>query len=137
AIMPVQMVSQVPYFQREARRALLPEITLKDILAYRESLKTHARAEFLVVGNLAPEQVKNFTQEAVRQLGLKGKSWTRTRDVSVDKAQQAVFNKAGSSTGSALAELFVPVGYNESSSSTCSAMLGPIISPLFYNQLRT
>ncbi|MBE8365726.1 pitrilysin, partial [Leptospira borgpetersenii serovar Balcanica] len=42
AIMPVQMVSQVPYFQREARRALLPEITLKDILAYRESLKTHA-----------------------------------------------------------------------------------------------
>ncbi|EOC0586206.1 pitrilysin [Cronobacter sakazakii] len=137
AIMPVQMVSQVPYFQREARRALLPEITLKDILAYRESLKTHARAEFLVVGNLAPEQVKNFTQEAVRQLGLKGKSWTRTRDVSVDKAQQAIFNKAGSSTDSALAALFVPVGYNESTSSACSAMLGQIISPWFYNQLRT
>ncbi|MBX4377756.1 insulinase family protein, partial [Mycobacterium tuberculosis] len=87
--MPVQMVSQVPYFQREERRALLPEITLNDIRAYRESLKTHARAEFLVVGNLAPEQVKNFTQEAVHQLGLKGKSWTRTRDVSVEKTQQA------------------------------------------------
>ncbi|WP_105582282.1 pitrilysin [Cronobacter turicensis] len=137
AIMPVQMVSQVPYFQREARRALLPEITLKDILAYRESLKTHARAEFLVVGNLAPEQVKNFTQDAVRQLGLKGKSWTRTRDVSVEKTQQAIFNKAGSSTDSALAALFVPVGYNEAASSACSAMLGQIVSPWFYNQLRT
>ncbi|CCJ99319.1 Protease III precursor [Cronobacter malonaticus 507] len=137
AIMPVQMVSQVPYFQREERRALLPEITLNDILAYRESLKTHARAEFLVIGNLTPEQVKNFTQEAVRQLGLKGKSWTRTRDVSVEKTQQAIFNKAGSSTDSALAALFVPVGYSESTSSACSAMLGQIISPWFYNQLRT
>ncbi|ELY7390717.1 pitrilysin [Cronobacter universalis] len=137
AIMPVQMVSQVPYFQREERRVLLPEITLNDILAYRESLKTHARAEFLVVGNLAPEQVKNFAQDAVRQLGLKGKSWTRTRDVSVEKTQQAIFNKAGSSTDSALAALFVPVGYTEATSSACSAMLGQIISPWFYNQLRT
>ena len=29
AIMPIQMVSQVPYFQREERRALLPSIALK------------------------------------------------------------------------------------------------------------
>ena len=29
AIMPIQMVSQVPYFQREVRRALLPSITLR------------------------------------------------------------------------------------------------------------
>ncbi|MGG9489783.1 pitrilysin, partial [Klebsiella pneumoniae] len=32
AIMPIQMVSQVPYFQREVRRALLPSITLKEVL---------------------------------------------------------------------------------------------------------
>ncbi|MDK1253662.1 pitrilysin [Cronobacter dublinensis] len=137
AIMPVQMVSQVPYFQREARRALLPDITLEEILAYRDRLKTHARAEFLVVGNMSPEQVKNFAQDAKRHLGLEGKSWTRTKDVSVEKTQQAIFNKAGSSTDSALAALFVPVGYNEATSTACSVMLGQIISPWFYNQLRT
>ncbi|ELY2853567.1 pitrilysin [Cronobacter dublinensis] len=137
AIMPVQMVSQVPYFQREARRELLPDITLEEILAYRDRLKTHARAEFLVVGNMSPEQVKNFAQDAKRHLGLEGKSWTRTKDVSVEKTQQAIFNKAGSSTDSALAALFVPVGYNEAASTACSAMLGQIISPWFYNQLRT
>ncbi len=40
AIMPIQMVSQVPYFQREVRRALLPSITLKEVLNYRANLKT-------------------------------------------------------------------------------------------------
>jgi hypothetical protein len=40
AIMPIQMVSQVPYFQREERRALLPSITLKEVLDYRDNLKT-------------------------------------------------------------------------------------------------
>lgn len=39
AIMPIQMVSQVPYFQREVRRALLPSITLKEVLNYRANLK--------------------------------------------------------------------------------------------------
>lgn len=39
AIMPIQMVSQVPYFQREVRRALLPSITLKEVLDYRANLK--------------------------------------------------------------------------------------------------
>lgn len=42
AIMPIQMVSQVPYFQREVRRALLPSITLKEVLNYRANLKTGA-----------------------------------------------------------------------------------------------
>ncbi len=42
AIMPIQMVSQVPYFQREVRRALLPSITLKEVLDYRANLKPGA-----------------------------------------------------------------------------------------------
>ncbi len=48
AIMPVQMISQVPYFSRDERRALLPSITLKEVMAYRNA-KTGARPEFLVI----------------------------------------------------------------------------------------
>ncbi|MFG3826211.1 hypothetical protein ACGI6H_34325, partial [Escherichia coli] len=40
AIMPVQMLSQVPYFPRDERRKLLSGISLKDVMAYRETLKT-------------------------------------------------------------------------------------------------
>ncbi len=137
AIMPVQMVSQVPYFQREVRRALLPSITLADVLKYREQLKANARPEFLMVGNISPQQATELAQQAMTQLGTQGKTWPRNQDVVVDNKQQAIFNKAGSSTDSALAAVFVPTGYDETVSSAYSTMLGQIVQPWFYNQLRT
>ena len=43
AIMPAQMLSQIPYFQREDRRALLPSLSLKEVLAYLDALNTNTR----------------------------------------------------------------------------------------------
>ncbi|WP_312691725.1 pitrilysin [Kosakonia sp.] len=137
AIMPVQMLSQVPYFLREDRRALLPSVTLQDILHYRDALKTNARPEFLVVGNLAEQQAKDLAHAVQKQLGAKGTEWCRNKDVRIDKPQKASFEKAGNSTDSALAAVFVPTGFDEYRSSAYSAMLGQIIQPWFYNQLRT
>lgn len=137
AIMPAQMLSQVPYFQREERRALLPEITLKDIMAYRERLKSNARPEFLIVGNMSETQAKDLAHKVQDQLAAKGNQWCRNRDVLVDKKQGIIFEKAGSTSDSALAAVFVPPGYDEYSSSAYSAMLGQIIQPWFYTQLRT
>ncbi|WAH51655.1 pitrilysin [Pseudescherichia vulneris] len=137
AIMPTQMLSQVPYFQREERRALLPEITLKDVMAYRDRLKSNARPEFLIVGNMSETQAKELAHQVQDQLAAKGNQWCRNRDVLVDKKQGIIFEKAGSTSDSALAAVFVPPGYDEYSSSAYSAMLGQIIQPWFYNQLRT
>ncbi|MCU6663940.1 MAG: pitrilysin [Silvania sp.] len=137
AIMPVQMLSQIPYFQREERRALLPSITLQEVMAYRAALKTNARPEFLVVGNMSEDQAKTLAQNVRSQLGANGNEWCRNEDVLVDKQQNVIFDKAGSSTDSALAAVFVPTGYDEYASSAYSAVLGQIVQPWFYNQLRT
>lgn len=137
AIMPVQMLSQVPYFQREERRALLPSITLDEVMAYRAALKTNARPEFLVVGNMSEDQAKTLAQDVRTQLGAKGTEWCRNQDVLVDKQQNVIFEKSGSSTDSALAAVFVPTGYDEYASSAYSAVLGQIVQPWFYTQLRT
>jgi protease-3 len=137
AIMPVQMLSQVPYFQREERRALLPSITLDEVMAYRAALKTNARPEFLVVGNMSEDQAKTLAQDVRTQLGAKGTEWCRNQDVLVDKQQNVIFEKPGSSTDSALAAVFVPTGYDEYASSAYSAVLGQIVQPWFYSQLRT
>ncbi|MEN0585023.1 MULTISPECIES: pitrilysin [unclassified Kosakonia] len=137
AIMPIQMLSQVPYFQREERRALLPSITLQDILHYRDALKDNARPEFLVVGNLSEQQTKDLAHDVQKQLGANGTVWCRNQNVVVDKQQNVSFEKAGNSTDSALAAVFVPTGFDEFSSSAYSAMLGQIVQPWFYNQLRT
>ncbi|MDR9891552.1 pitrilysin [Pseudenterobacter timonensis] len=137
AIMPVQMLSQIPYFQRETRRALLPGITLQEVIDYRNALKTQARPEFLIVGNMSEAQAKKLGQDVRKQLGTNGNEWCRNQDVIVAKKQSVIFEKAGSSTDSALAAVFVPAGYDEFVSSAYSAVLGQIIQPWFYNQLRT
>jgi len=137
AIMPAQMLSQIPYFQREERRALLPSITLKEVMDYRAALKANARPEFLVVGNMSEAQAKTLAQNVRQQLGASGNEWCRNQDVLVEKQQNVIFEKAGSSTDSALAAVFVPVGYSEFASSAYSAVLGQIVQPWFYSQLRT
>ncbi|EAY4650311.1 pitrilysin [Salmonella enterica] len=137
AIMPVQMISQVPYFSRDDRRALLPSITLKEVMAYRNALKTGARPEFLVIGNMSEAQATSLAQDVQKQLAANGSAWCRNKEVLVEKKQSVIFEKAGSSTDSALAAVFVPVGYDEYASAAYSAMLGQIVQPWFYNQLRT
>lgn len=137
AISPVQMVSQVPYFERSTRRALLPALTLKDVLDYRERLRTHSRPEFMVIGNMSPEQTKQLVEKVKAQLAPKGDEWCRNADVLIDKQHLAMFEKAGSSTDSALAAVYVPKGYSEATSTAYGSMLGQIIQPWFYNQLRT
>jgi protease-3 len=137
ALMPTQMLSQIPYFQREDRRALLPSITLKDVLAYRDALKTNTRPEFLIVGNMSDVQAKTLAENVRTQLGSKGDEWCRNQDVLIETKQNVIFEKAGNSTDSALAAVFVPTGYDEFTSTAQSAVLGQIIQPWFYNQLRT
>ncbi|BCG08236.1 pitrilysin [Buttiauxella agrestis] len=137
AIMPVQMISQVPYFQRETRRDLLPTLTLKDVLDYRDGLKTNAKPEFLVLGNITPQQATDLAHGVQSLLGTKGNEWCRNKDVLVDKQHLSMFEKTGSSTDSALAAVYVPKGFDETTSTAYSSMLGQIIQPWFYNQLRT
>ncbi|AYZ18927.1 pitrilysin [Klebsiella pasteurii] len=137
AIMPIQMVSQVPYFQREERRALLPSITLKEVLEYRANLKAKGRPELMVIGNLTADQSTAMARQIQKQLGADGNEWCRNKDVLVDHKQLAIFEKAGNSTDSALAAVFAPPNVDEYASSAASSLLGQIVQPWFYNQLRT
>ncbi|PXW39167.1 protease-3 [Klebsiella oxytoca] len=137
AIMPVQMVSQVPYFQREDRRALLPSITLKEVLEYRDNLKAKGRPELLVIGNLTADQSTAMARQIQKQLGADGNEWCRNKDVLVNSKQLAIFEKVGNSTDSALAAVFAPPNVDEYTSSAASSLLGQIVQPWFYNQLRT
>ncbi|VEC81972.1 Protease III precursor [Raoultella ornithinolytica] len=131
------MLSQVPYFQREERRALLPSISLKEVLAYRDNLKAKGRPELLVIGNLTAEQSTAMARQIQQQLGSDGNEWCRNKDVLINSQQLAIFEKPGNSTDSALAAVFAPPNVDEYSSSAASSLLGQIIQPWFYNQLRT
>jgi protease-3 len=137
AIMPVQMLSQVPYFQRADRRAQLASITLEEVLRYREMLRRGAKPEFLVVGNMTAQQVRKLAAQTRERLDTRGDAWWRAKDVLVNKPRRILVEKAGSSTDSALAAAFVPTGYDEIHSAALSAVLAQTIQPWFYTQLRT
>ncbi|AML38804.1 pitrilysin [Klebsiella aerogenes] len=137
AIMPIQMLSQVPYFERKTRRDLLPSITLKEVINYRDNLKARGRPELLVIGNMSARESTDLARQIQKQLGADGNEWCRNKDVLIDSKQLAMFEKAGSSTDSALAAVFAPPNVDEYSSMAASSLLGQIIQPWFYNQLRT
>lgn len=137
AMLPIQMVSQVPYFQRNTRRAELASITLAELINYREQLKRGARVEFLVVGNMSAQQTATLARNVSKQLQADGTQWCRNKEVLIDKKQTASFQEHAASTDSALAAVFIPESYDETQSAAYSAVIGQIIQPWFYNQLRT
>ncbi|MBM7343631.1 pitrilysin [Pantoea coffeiphila] len=137
AIQPAQLLSRLPYTQRSERRKLLPAITLKQLLDYRKMLLEQSTPELLVVGNMTPEAVNNLAEQVRQQLNCEGHSWWHSEFIKVDKKALANLQKAGSSTDSALAAVYVPVGFDEHQSMASSSMLSQIIQPWFYNQLRT
>jgi protease-3 len=137
AIQPVQMVSRVPYSERSERREVLKTLTLKDVLAYRDSLLADATPELLVVGNMSKQQVDTLASTLKHRLGCTGIEWWHGEDVEVTKSQLANLQRSGSSTDSALAAVYVPTGYDEVTGMAYSSLLGQIIQPWFYSQLRT
>ena len=64
----MQMLSQLPYTQREARRQLVKQITLQEVMDYRDALIQHATPEMMVVGNLSADRVRQLGEELKQQL---------------------------------------------------------------------
>lgn len=137
AIQPMQMLSQLPYTQRDTRRKLVRSVTLQEVMDYRDSLLKDASPELLVVGNLSAQSVLQLGHDIRQQLQLKGPYRWHSDYVTIEKPFRANMQQLGSSTDSALAALYVPLGYSEHQSMAYSSMLSQIIQPWFYNQLRT
>ncbi|GBU11464.1 protease III [Enterobacterales bacterium] len=137
ALQPVQLVSRLPYTEREEREKLVAGITLEQVDAYRESLIHHAAVEIMVVGNMTSPQVKAMSEEIVNKIGAHGSQWWRGSQVEVRHPQKVNIQRQGSSTDCALAAVYIPTGYDEIQSMAYSSLLGQIIQPWFYSQLRT
>lgn len=137
AIQPAQLLSQLPYTQRSERRKLVPAITLQKLLDYRKMLLEQSTPELMVVGNMTPDAVRKLATDVKNQLNCEGSDWWHSQHVTVDKKVLANLQQPGSSTDSALAAVYIPLGFPEYQSMASSAMLSQIIQPWFYNQLRT
>ncbi|MTB46456.1 pitrilysin [Providencia sp. wls1950] len=137
AMQPLQRLNSVPYFEQEQRLSALDTITLKDITDYRNSVVEGAALQALVVGNITQQQSVQTIQDVSKLLKSKGKNWWSGDIVVVNKTYLADFHKQGNSSDNALAELFIPDGYDRIDGAVLSGILSKIVQPWFYDQLRT
>ncbi|WP_272535098.1 pitrilysin [Providencia sp. PROV212] len=137
AMQPLQRLNSVPYFEQEQRLAALDTITLKDITDYRNSVVEGAALQALVVGNITQQQSVQTIQDVSKLLKSKGKNWWSGDIVVVNKTYLADLHKQGNSSDNALAELFIPDGYDRIDGAVLSGILSKIVQPWFYDQLRT
>lgn len=137
AMQPFNRVKSVPYFEQEEQLASLDSISLKDLTDYRAKIVESSALQALIIGNLTKAQSIKTVQDARELLKSKGTNWWRGDVVTVDKPYLADFRKQGKSTDNALAEIFVPQGYDRLEGAVLSGLLSNIIQPWFYDQLRT
>lgn len=137
AIYPVKMLSQVPYTERAERQKTLDHISVQDIVNYRNDLLQRAAVEILAIGNILPQQVNVLAQSLKKQLAFNGTTWSIEKDIVIDKTQLANLERISGSTDTALAAVYVPIGYSEIESKAYSHLLTQIIHPWFFEQLRT
>ncbi|WP_413737204.1 pitrilysin [Sodalis sp. RH21] len=137
AMIPVKVLSALPYAERDERRALINDLTLQDLIAYRETLFKPASLDMLVVGNLTAQQSIDLSAELKKQIGWTGTQWLRAEKVQIQQPQRAIIQKSGGSTDAALSAVYVPTGYDRVQGMANGYLLSQIIESWFYQQLRT
>lgn len=134
---PVRALNTLPYSERTARRQALKAVSLADVLAFRDEVLHTAAPELLVVGNLPDDQVSQFAYAVKKALGSEARARWRAPFPRIDHAQKARLARQGASSDAALAAAYISPEKDEIRSMASSAMLSQILSPWFYNQLRT
>ncbi|WP_445375740.1 pitrilysin [Photorhabdus tasmaniensis] len=137
AMQPLKRLSAVPYTEQSVRLKELETITVQDIVDYRHQMINNAALQMMIMGNLTEQQSKVIAESAHHQLANQGSHWWSGNKVVIDKNYPVNFQRAGSSTDGALAEVYIPTGYDRIEGYIYSSLLSNMLQPWFYEQLRT
>ncbi|WP_445495180.1 pitrilysin [Photorhabdus sp. SF281] len=137
AMQPLKRLSGVPYTEQSVRLKELETITVQDIVEYRHEMIKNAALQMMIIGNLTEQQSKVIAESAHHQLANQGNYWWSGNKVVIDKNYPVNFQRTGSSTDGALAEVYIPTGYDRIEGYVYSSLLSNMLQPWFYEQLRT
>lgn len=141
ALQPANALSSEPYFERNLKRQTLSQITAEDIIAYRDKLLSHSVPYMLSLGNISEQTSLNLYQNiktAIRGYHTDGDNQFLPKSaIKINQTYLAKITQQAATTDNALMMGYVPSNYDEISSQGLSYTLYKIISPWFYDQLRT
>lgn len=136
AIQPLQALNQLPYSERATRRQYLSEITVKDILHYRDRLLNHAVPYLFAIGNVSDNTLADLYAK-VKPKGQHQSTFTPVEPMRIVKQRLAKLEQKAASTDNALAMIYLSRESDEMTSKANSTLLAKIIAPWFYQQLRS
>ncbi|WP_176700248.1 pitrilysin [Gilliamella sp. App2-1] len=136
AVNPVNALSDLPYFERDERRQFAANMTINDVLTYRDNLLTRSVPYMLSLGNLSNEDSLDL-YHAIQKTLVRDVEFTPVDNIRIKNALEAKMTQHAKSTDNALMMSYIPTGYDRISSSMISYTLSKIISPWFFEQLRT
>ncbi|PHM36672.1 pitrilysin [Xenorhabdus innexi] len=137
AMQPVSRLSSVPYIEQAESLKALDSISIDDIVKYRQKMIQGGALQAFIFGNLTEKQSIDIVNSAHKQLGNQGTKWWTGEHIKLDRNYAVNFEGTASSTDNALAEIYIPTGYGHIDGYTRSNLLSSILSPWFYDQLRT
>lgn len=134
----IQSLNWIPYGSLDQRRALLAEITLKEVLSYRDRLLNQATLDIVAIGDMSAPQLRELAQTVQQQLSIRKQQHSSDNPVIViDRPTHAVFNQSVTVAGHALTALYIPRGYDSLSSRANADLLSHLLETWFFDQLRT
>lgn len=136
ALQPINALSSIPYFERETKKSLVEAITPAQLVQYRQQLLFDSVPYMFSLGNLSYEQSAKMYQD-IRQTLNEKSQYQKNQTIKIAYKSDAIISKNTQTTDNALLMAFVPKGYDKITSQITSYLLYKIISPWFYDQLRS
>ncbi|OTQ70621.1 pitrilysin [Gilliamella apis] len=134
---PVLALSKLPhYFERDERRQITNTITISDVEAYRDNLMTQSIPYMISLGNISNEDSLDL-YHAVQKTLIRDVEFTPLDDIAIKTSFTARITQQAKSTDSALLMTYFPTNYDPTKSQVVGYTLTSIMSPWFFDQLRS
>lgn len=142
AMQPFQALNSIPYFDRHLKRKIIDDITVSDLHTYRNRLLSNAVPYMLSIGNISEQESLTVYQKIEAALkknpGYQQQAHFLPKNkIKIKQSTTALITQQAANTDNALLMSYWPTSYDEISARVLSYTLYKIISPWFYDQLRS
>ncbi|XKM13989.1 pitrilysin [Orbaceae bacterium ac157xtp] len=136
ALQPVYALSKVPYFERDLKRQTVKSLTVAQLQQFKDQLLYNAVPYMISMGNISQEQAETLYTN-IKQTLNKDAVYSPIEPISVNQPLNALITQQAKSSDNALYMGYVPQFGDEIKDRVSSYLLYKIISPWFFDQLRT
>lgn len=137
AIEPFNALSFPYYFTKDERKKVIDSISTDDVSVYLSQLIKQSSPYLMTLGNITEQQSQVLYQQIKQKIGDDGNEFHPVANIKIHDVGSALLTQTAKSSDNALFMSYIPPLTNRIKDRIQSDLLTKIVSPLFYDQLRT